>query len=129
MSQQPGNESPAPQPTYEPGCPIIAALLMEGDDFPMAAVQEQIASESFAGSKPTSVEMTQGMLSFKLEDEIAVLAPMPAPYPWSDLKGPCETSWMWPPHTPAMSVQRHRTHVLVTMTLNIAYYLLENGRY
>lgn len=51
-----------------------------------------------------------------LGDEIAVLAHMPAAYPWSDLEGPCATSRMWPAGTTATdTVRPHRTHVLVTL--------------
>jgi len=114
MSRQRSNKRP-PYPTYEPGCPIIAALLMEGDEFPIEAVQAQIAKTPITGSMPTAGQVANGILTFDLADDIAALAPMPAPYPWSDLQGPCATSWMWPPHTPAMGLQRHRTHVLVTM--------------
>jgi hypothetical protein len=96
--------------------PAIAALLLEGDSFPLAGLQQQVMKGPICGSKPTDVEVTKGFLTCSLGDEIVAWAPMPAPYPWSDLEGPCATSWMWPTGMDASKVIRpHRTHVLVTM--------------
>ena len=34
--------------------------------------------------------------SFSLGGNTAAVALMPAPIPWSNLEGPCETAWWWP---------------------------------
>lgn len=101
----------------EPGEPLIAAVLMEGESFPFDEFQAQAARSRVCGRKVTGLEIKDdAILSFSLGDELAALALMPAPYPWSDLEGPCATSWMWPEETSATDVKRHRTHLLVTMT-------------
>ena len=98
------------------GKPIIAALLLDRDRFDMPTLQQKLVAARPGGIVPTDIEVTSGILTFYLNDDLVAVAPMPAPYPWSDLKGPCETSWMWPRQTPASTLQRHSTHVLITAT-------------
>jgi len=96
--------------------PVIAAALVEGDSFPLAALQSEVAKATICDRKPTDVTVSGGILSCSLGDEIVCWAHMPAPYPWSDLEGPCATSWMWPKGMAATKViQPHKTHLLVTM--------------
>jgi hypothetical protein len=98
------------------GEPVIAALLLEGEQFPLAALQQHLSKIRIGNEKPAEFNMDkEQILTFKAAGEIFALALMPAPYPWSDLEGPCATSWMWPKETPASSVKRHRRHLLVTM--------------
>jgi hypothetical protein len=98
----------------EPGEPAIAALLME-NAYPMAEFRNRLQTLSVLGRSLSNVSLDKGILTFNLGDELVAIAPMPAPYPWADLEGPCKTSWMWPAKTPATNVQKHRTHVLVTL--------------
>src|SRR5438067_1454574 len=109
--QSPSEPSVA-RPTGAPGSPIIAALLMDaGDGLDLKKCAAAIERARPAGQSPTNLNRDSNQLSFNLGDDFIVIAPMPAPYPWSDLKGPCATSWMWPKGTSAMSVERHKTHV------------------
>jgi hypothetical protein len=97
------------------GGPVIAALLMEGDSFPIEAMKQRIARGPIGGRTPADIKTEKGFLMFTLGDDLVAVAPMPAPYPWSDLEGPCATSWMWPKATPATTMRRHRSHVIVTL--------------
>jgi len=38
----------------------------------------------------------ENTIGFAVGDDIVLLGVMPAPIPWGDLEGPCETSWLWP---------------------------------
>jgi hypothetical protein len=93
--------------------PAIAAVLLEGIQFPMEALLAQIQQDPIPGQ--TAPETNGGNLIFNVGDAIVAVAPMPAPYPARDLAGPCATAWMWPKGTSAMSVKDHRSHVLVTV--------------
>jgi Domain of unknown function (DUF4261) len=53
-------------------------------------------------------------LSFDVGDDWVALGLMPAPIPWSDLEGPCETSWIWP--SAADDLKQHTGHVIVTVS-------------
>ena len=113
--KRPTKEEPK-STSSQKGGPVIAAVLLEGDSFPLATLQSQVATTKFLGCKPTDVKVKDGILSSSLGDEIVCWAHMPAPYPWSDLEGPCATSWMWPGGMTATEIIRpHRTHLLVTM--------------
>ncbi|HEY4260666.1 MAG TPA: DUF4261 domain-containing protein [Schlesneria sp.] len=64
-----------------------------------------------AAAEPGSKE---DISSFKIGSAMVFLAPMPAPIPWSELEGPCETSLLWKNAT--QEVKQHREHLLVTIT-------------
>jgi hypothetical protein len=98
------------------GPPIISALLLEGDSFPVDAFLKQVAKSRIAGKAVSNIDRGDGgVFSFDVGDEFVALAHMPAPYPASDLEGPIATSWMWPPEPPIDSIRGHRSHLLITM--------------
>lgn len=77
------------------GGPLIAALLLDRLDFDVAAARQAIGAGKIAGVSADDVRIDKGILSYKLDEEMLFVAPMGAPYPWSDLEGPCHTSWMY----------------------------------
>ncbi len=62
---------------------------------------------------PSKPEKKDNALSFKVGDADIIYGLMPAPVPWSDLEGPCATSWLWPDATEKL--RPHATHVIVTL--------------
>ncbi len=103
--------------TLGPGGPIISALLLEGESFPVDAFLKQAAKTRIAGKAVSGIQRGDGaVFSFEVGDEFFALALMPAPYPAQDLEGPIATSWMWPRQPPIESVKQHRSHLLVTTT-------------
>jgi hypothetical protein len=100
-----------------PGGPVIAALLLEGDSFPVDAFLKDAARTRIAGKAVSAVNRGDGgVFSFEVGDEFLALAVMPAPYPAADLEGPIATSWMWPRQPPIEKVKQHRSHLLITLT-------------
>jgi hypothetical protein len=95
------------------GDPVIAALLIKGTRFDFASFQRKLTADKSLGRLARDWTQSDEILTCYLGDELIALSLMPAPYPRSDLEGPCETSWMWPKETPATSVLAHQTHVLV----------------
>lgn len=55
--------------------------------------------------------------SFELKTGQLILGSMPAPFPWSDLEGPCSTSVLW--KNAAEEVGAHRAHIIVTLTTDL----------
>jgi hypothetical protein len=110
-----GKGRPEPDKPSPGGKPMMAALLMADELFPTATFQRQLENARVGLQQPADVQSSNGFLAFGLGDEMAVIAPMRAPYPWSDLKGYCETAWMWPRDVSPMSLEKHRSHVLITM--------------
>ena len=99
------------------GTPVIAALLLEGDSFPVDAFLKQLAAKRVQGKAVSGIKPDEGgVFSFSVGDEFFALAVMPAPYPASDIDGPIATTWMWPPSPPVETVKQHRSHLLITMT-------------
>jgi hypothetical protein len=99
------------------GEPIIAALLLEGQSFPVDQFLKQAASARIAGKRVSDVKRgDEVVFSFDVADEFIALALMPVPYPAKGLEGPIATTWMWPKQPPVEIVKQHRSHLLVTMT-------------
>src|SRR5258708_7027395 len=87
------------------GGPIITALLVEGETFPVEAFLAQVGKTRFAGKAVSDINRGDGsVFSFNVGDEFLAMALMPAPYPASDLEGPIATTWMWPPKPPIENV-------------------------
>lgn len=108
-------QADSPKRKLGPGGPIISALLLEGESFPVDAFLRQAAKTRVAGKAVTGINRGDGgVFSFDVGDEFLALALMPAPYP--DLEGPIATSWMWPRQPPIETVKRHRSHLLITAT-------------
>jgi hypothetical protein len=78
-----------------------------------AAIGRDLASTWPALPAVSDLSAKDGSLSFSLGESNVVMALMPAPIPWSDLEGPCATSWMWP--TAAEDLKQHRQHLIVTV--------------
>lgn len=64
-------------------------------------------------SKP---ERDGNTVAFKVGEADVILGIMPTPLPWTDLEGPCATSWLWPEAADAM--RHHKTHIIVTVTFD-----------
>jgi hypothetical protein len=108
-------ESPKGQP--KPGRPIISALLLETESFPVDAFLKDAAGKRIAGKAVSGINRGEGVVfSFEVGKEFLALALMPAPYPAADLEGPIATTGMWPPRPPIEEVKKHRSHLLITMT-------------
>jgi hypothetical protein len=56
----------------------------------------------------------ENTLSFDIGDQVVIMGLMPAPIPWSDLEGPCATSWLWPDADKVL--KQHKNHLVVTVS-------------
>lgn len=63
---------------------------------------------------PGEPEKKEGTLAFRVGDADVIYGLMPAPIPWSDLEGPCQSSWLWP--DAASEMQAHEKHMIVTVS-------------
>jgi hypothetical protein len=107
----------SPRGKLGPGGPIISALLLEGESFPVDALLKQVAQTLIAGNAVSDIDRgDEDVFSFNVGDEFLALIHIPAPYPAKDLEGPIATSWMWPRQPPIENVKQHRSHLLITMT-------------
>jgi hypothetical protein len=99
------------------GEPIISALLLEGESFPVDAFLKQAGKTRIAGKTVSGIKRGDGnVFSFSVGDEFLALVHIPVPYPASDLEGPIATTWMWPADPPVETIKKHRSHLLITMT-------------
>lgn len=65
---------------------------------------------------PTATEMAvqkHGAICFSIGDAQVALGLMPTPIPWTDLEGPCATSWLWP--KAAEELKPHKQHLIAAV--------------
>ena len=89
-------------------------LFSEVPELSFIDIQGKLASHWPALPPPTEEKQQGVTLSFRLGSSDVILGTMPAAVPWSDLEGPCATSFLW---RDAGSVLRtHKAHVIVTIS-------------
>lgn len=101
----------------ESGEPILAFVLLEGEQFPFETFIDQLFetpmvdvwAEAFDGPD-------DGMCRFVLGDESVTVMLLPSQYPLDELEGPMQTSLLWPQDDPIERVRKHQTHLLIAVT-------------
>lgn len=58
------------------------------------------------------ISYDKNTVTFSIDGEMGFISFMPAPYPWSDLEGPCATSWMW--RDASEVLKKHKRHIIIT---------------
>jgi hypothetical protein len=79
-----------------------------------SAIQADMVKQWPSLPKPEATEEKEGTFSFQVGDQGVVAGLMPAPIPWSDLEGPCATSWLW--KEAAEVLRGHTTHLILTVS-------------
>ena len=94
---------------------IGIAMIMLSTDSPIRAkdVQRHLAQSWHDLPAASDIEDKDGMLSLQIGGASLIMAKMPAPIPWIDLEGPCETSILW--KNSASEVKKHSIHWIVTV--------------
>ena len=90
------------------------SMVMLSADEPIrgADVQRNLARNWPDLPAATEVDEGEDSLSLQLGESSVIMAKMPAPIPWSQLEGPCETSILWP--DAKSEVEKHAVHWIVT---------------
>jgi len=100
-------------PLVEPSLPSLEALneaLGARGQGPLVADWGEDAEESGGG------ESEQETLFFRFEGQRAFVCLFPAPFPWTDLEGPCETAWWWP--EASETLRDHGAHLVLSLMEN-----------
>jgi hypothetical protein len=66
---------------------------------------------------PTAGSAGDPSVFFDLPDGTAVFALMPAPIPWGDLEGPCQTAFWWPEAEAVL--RKHTHHFIVSLMTEV----------
>lgn len=62
----------------------------------------------------SSIEVDDEFITLKIDNSTGVIFLADYPIPWSDLEGPCMTSWIW--KDAAAKMKRHKAHFIATLT-------------
>jgi hypothetical protein len=79
-----------------------------------AAIQAELARQWPSLPKAQAAESKDDTFCFRIGSLDVIAGLMPAPIPWSDLEGPCATSWLWKDAATAM--RAHTTHMILTVS-------------
>ncbi len=94
---------------------LAISMVMFSDDpnLSVADIQRGVAKKWPDLPSGTDSDEKDNTLSFRIGSADVIFGKMPAPFPWSDLEGPCVTSILWPDAADAL--KGHKTHVIVTV--------------
>lgn len=95
---------------------LSISMVLLRDDQALSAdeIQKDFAAKWSDLPSPSDVEQGDGTVSFNVGENSVIIAKMPAPFPWSDLEGPCATSVLWP--SAEDDLKNHQRHAVVTVT-------------
>lgn len=96
---------------------VAMVLLKEDANVALAAVQQELAKRFADLPAATDLEEKDGVLTLRVGEADMFFARMPAPFPWSDLEGPCATSVLWP--KAAEELRGHKIHWIVTINAEL----------
>jgi hypothetical protein len=92
----------------------VSMVLLREDHTPKAAdIAKELAARWPDLPTATDLEDTEDIVSLRIAGSDVIMAKMPAPFPWSDLEGPCATSVLWP--KAAEELKPHKLHWIVTV--------------
>lgn len=87
-------------------------LLRDDAKVSVADIQRELAS-NWPDLEITEAEEKDGSLSITFGETFVIFSRMPAPFPWSDLEGPCATSVLW--KNAAAEIKPHKFHWVVVV--------------
>jgi hypothetical protein len=77
------------------------------------AIRNHLATKWPDLGQPEATGGERDQISFRVAGCDVIIAMMRAPIPWSDLEGPCATSWLW--KDAAATLKQHAGHLIVTL--------------
>jgi hypothetical protein len=106
------------QPTQdkkEPdGTPLFAFVALKEHAVPSESViVKSLRNALPPGSKIKVMDNDGGKFTFQVDDCVAMFGHIPRPIPWTDLRGPCAESYVWP--DAAREMKGHRTHLIAML--------------
>jgi hypothetical protein len=95
--------------------PISIAFVALGEKpkLSAAAIQRDLKATWPSLPEIGPAEENDNTLAFSVGETQVICGLMPAPIPWSDLQGPCATSWLW--KEAASVLKQHKNHLIVTV--------------
>ncbi len=79
-----------------------------------SAIKQHLAKTWPALPQASELKKQDNTLSFDVGNQAVIMGLMPAPIPWSDLEGPCATSWLW--KDAANVLKEHKNHLVLTVS-------------
>lgn len=103
----------------------ISMVMLADDGIPDLVSLSNFLRENYPDLPEVSnAETGEGNFAFNVGEADVVLGKMSGPIPWSDLEGPCATSFLW--RNAANEVQGHKTHIIVTVSAKTDLVSLSN---
>ncbi len=105
------NRKKKPETTPESNLLLAMPMFNNGESFYIDKVIAYLASDW--GVHVTDIDRSSETVSFTIQDELVILAKMPAPIPWGDIEGTAQYAYNW--SSALKDLEKHNSHVLVTI--------------
>ncbi len=93
---------------------MVAMVIVPSEDVsPGEAIVKAYRQRRSAAEAIGEVSLEQDILIFDAGGVQATVAKMGVPIPWSDLEGPCQTSWWW--KTACQDLEAHPNHFVIAV--------------
>jgi len=94
----------------------LATIALRAPELPSAQALLQAHTKHFPDCAPLTVVDHEDPTTLTVEGPLTSfsIALSAAPFPWSELSGPCETAWHWP--QAKKRLEHHTAHLVVTAT-------------
>jgi uncharacterized protein DUF4261 len=122
MTDEPENAEPSEDepstirltflPLAQPTLPSLDAL----NEALGARGQAPLVADWSEDPEESAGEGEHETLFFRFEGLRAFASLFPAPFPWTDLEGPCETAWWWP--DASETLRDHQAHLVLSLMEN-----------
>jgi hypothetical protein len=94
---------------------VMAMIPITGDGRPSSsALRSELGRLWPELPSATDVSAKDDTFSFRIGALDVIAGLMPAPIPWSDLEGPCKTSWLWKDAEAVL--RKHTNHLILTVS-------------
>jgi hypothetical protein len=102
-----------PRAAFQSGGPMIAMVALNAPSLPaMDAVSRSLVQSWPEGPEMASISVQGDAATFELGGELACAGLMPAPIPWGDLEGPCQSERILVRHEPSRYDRSRRVYRL-----------------
>ncbi len=92
----------------------LSFILLSEQAEPSESNIQGFVAASWPGLPPVNnYSASEGSITFDIGGTQVALGIVPAPFPWSDLEGPCATSILW--KDAENTVKAHKAHIIVTV--------------
>jgi hypothetical protein len=92
---------------------LVCMVALNEEALPSASEIQVALAARLPGASESEITEDDGTFTIELGKNRGIVSTIPAPIPWSELAGPCETAWWWPEATEQL--KPHVAHAIIAL--------------